>query len=1005
MSNNKKNNTAVLKPDDNVHTLEEKVIKEQTNAVVARVKAKGPFDEHLPARPAFGDKGKSIVVFANYFCITAKARKVYKYGLKVTKVISEEQKKGKGFKESDVRGRKLQLVIAKFIEEIRNGGELALNDALKQEKKSSRVLSKAQKQGNDETIASAEEELARIRANIAELRLVKDEANKRNNQLVSEFKSQIVSLEPLAANQSSTRVVLSEPSIEDNEPPREEHFDVALLEPTEVDLADITKYVASMVVAKDDSVFPRHPEIVDVLNMILGFRPRSNMDGVSVVGGSKFYALGADKQIASLGIERPIIAARGFFQSARSGTGRLLLNTQVTHGVFKSSGPATELWNARFGGTPGTRPQNKFAQLKWCKTFSKGITKARAVVTFKTESGREVKRVKTVEGLVFSTDFPPKPKPEQNRCNPLWELCGPKHVEFWIAKEKRYTTVHKHFKDKYDMELGDYPLFKFGSGETKSYFPAELVQIQEGQQAKLKLTGQETTNMLDFACRSPFSNATSLTQESHHRLGHDDDILGQFGVTVSKDLLTVHARVFTAPSVLYGIAPSKHNPKKMEPTVTLPRFGSWNMVGCKVAKPGIFTRWAYVTVEISGSRLTVTPQKIDQMIAFWQDMGIKIESRPTMDTRTIQGAHQLEDLFNAAEQKDLELIIFVLTARDSGGIYNKIKTLGDCRFGIHTACMVHRQIHNPKGDAMTFANLGLKINLKAGGTNHKLSKDLDIMRDGNTMFVGYDVTHPTNMEIPKGGALPPSLVGLVSSIDRDLGQWPSVTWEQSSKQEMLSNMLETQFCARLQLWKNKNPKNVLKNIVIYRDGVSEGQFSLVLMHELPMIRSACKKVYGDQRPKVTLIVSVKRHQTRFYPTSFEERSRSGNITSGTIVDRGVTQVRYWDFYLTAHEALKGTARPAHYTVLLDEIFRPRYGKEAANELEKVTHELCYLFGRATKAVSICPPAYYADLVCERARAHRPEFAGSDAGSEVSGSGPPSVWRDINRKLQNSMFYI
>ncbi|CRK36293.1 hypothetical protein BN1708_019972, partial [Verticillium longisporum] len=100
-----------------------------------------------------------------------------------------------------------------------------------------------------------------------------------------------------------------------------------------------------------------------------------------------------------------------------------------------------------------------------------------------------------------------------------------------------------------------------------------------------------------------------------------------------------------------------------------------------------------------------------------------------------------------------------------------------------------------------------------------------------------------------------------------------------------------------------------------------------------------------------------------------------NIKNGTVVDRGVTQARYWDFFLTAHTALKGTARPARYTVLLDEIFTTNYGmtEQAANQLEKFTHDLCYLFGRATKAVSICPPAYYADIVCERARVHRPEY--------------------------------
>lgn len=83
----------------------------------------------------------------------------------------------------------------------------------------------------------------------------------------------------------------------------------------------------------------------------------------------------------------------------------------------------------------------------------------------------------------------------------------------------------------------------------------------------------------------------------------------------------------------------------------------------------------------------------------------------------------------------------------------------------------------------------------------------------------------------------------------------------------------------------------------------------------------------------------------------------------------------WDFYLQAHHAPKGTVRPAHYSVVLDEIFRAhsKTGTEAADELEKITYNMCHLFARATKSFSLCPPAYYADIVCERARCHLASF--------------------------------
>lgn len=125
------------------------------------------------------------------------------------------------------------------------------------------------------------------------------------------------------------------------------------------------------------------------------------------------------------------------------------------------------------------------------------------------------------------------------------------------------------------------------------------------------------------------------------------------------------------------------------------------------------------------------------------------------------------------------------------------------------------------------------------------------------------------------------------------------------------------------------------------------------------------------------------------------------------MDRGITQARYWDFFLTAHHAIKGTARPAHYTELLDEISRDRYHAKAADELERLTHELCYLFGRATKAVSICPPAYYADIVCERARAHRPDFLDDSDSDSVAtvGPGTAAASRQLHDSLKDTMYYI
>ncbi|KAK6431186.1 hypothetical protein LTR95_012654 [Oleoguttula sp. CCFEE 5521] len=266
----------------------------------------------------------------------------------------------------------------------------------------------------------------------------------------------------------------------------------------------------------------------------------------------------------------------------------------------------------------------------------------------------------------------------------------------------------------------------------------------------------------------------------------------------------------------------------------------------------------------------------------------------------------------------------------------------------------------------------------------------------------------------------PSVASIVSSVDRTLNQWPAAIRVQEARKEMITDLTKL-FQGQLSLWRSKN-RSLPANLILYRDGVSEGQYQVVLDNELPAIKKAISNVYSPAEvkqgvPRLSIIIVGKRHHTRFYPTEADDADKTGNSKHGLVVDRGVTNFCNWDFFLQAHSALHGTAKPAHYYVIYDEVLRrlnPEQGQAgAADALEKMTHGLCYLFGRATSAVSICPPAYYADLVCERARCYlsshfAPSSGSATPASESSGSagistaGRPVTLHDA---IKHKMFYI
>ena len=163
------------------------------------------------------------------------------------------------------------------------------------------------------------------------------------------------------------------------------------------------------------------------------------------------------------------------------------------------------------------------------------------------------------------------------------------------------------------------------------------------------------------------------------------------------------------------------------------------------------------------------------------------------------------------------------------------------------------------------------------------------------------------------------------------------------------------------------------------------------------------------RPEVTIVICGKRHHSRFYPTSATQVSNNGNTLPGTVQDRGLSSPFLFDFNLQAHSGLQGQVRPTHYVVIYDE------NNFNVDVMQQGTHHFSYQYVRATKAVSLVPPAYYADLACERARCYLNRYFVS---KDIKAKGKRTKeqmekvlqdakkeWSGVHDNLKNSMFYI
>lgn len=89
-----------------------------------------------------------------------------------------------------------------------------------------------------------------------------------------------------------------------------------------------------------------------------------------------------------------------------------------------------------------------------------------------------------------------------------------------------------------------------------------------------------------------------------------------------------------------------------------------------------------------------------------------------------------------------------------------------------------------------------------------------------------------------------------------LVKWSFIASLQEVIQELSSMVKEL----LIQFYKSTRFKP--NRVILYRDGVSEGQFQTVLQHELTAMREACIKLEADYKPGITYIAVQKRHHTR-----------------------------------------------------------------------------------------------------------------------------------------------
>eukprot|EP00250_Pteridium_aquilinum_P017282 c23547_g3_i1 orf=275-2986(+) len=563
-------------------------------------------------------------------------------------------------------------------------------------------------------------------------------------------------------------------------------------------------------------------------------------------------------------------------------------------------------------------------------------------------------------------------------------------------------TIQQYYEMQYNINLRfpNLPCIAAGRPKRPTFIPVELCNIVPGQRYTKALSSSQRQKMIDQARQGPDERRDVVQKAMDVSDYSSNDLVKDFNIKIDTRMRKIPGRLLDPPMLVFGESRSE-----------TPRTGRWNFNSKSMAFAANIPSWAVINFD--GRMPNHAVEKIvNDLGRVCTSKGMKM-SRP----ETIVFEQRQNQRLSAAERVQLVMqevksklqsapvfMLIILPERKTSDLYGPLKKFLQTKLAIVTQCIAPPRV--VKDQYLT--NVALKINAKVGGYNSLLALEMNTklpkVSSVPTVIFGLDVSHG-----PAGYSDSPSIAAVVASRE-----WPYVSKygvrmrAQPRKVEMIAGLYEDTedggmivellkdfytSCKPAPGINDRRPKQV----IIFRDGVSESQFEQVLRDEYLAFKKAFKKIdkSGTYEPKITLIVVQKRHHTRFFPAT-----GGGNVQPGTIVDASLCHPRDYDFYLCAHAGLIGTTRPTHYHVLVDE------NNFTVDELQQLTHVLCYTYARSTTAVSTVAPIAYAHLAATHAR----NFLDTEGGSETSSMtgrserSTPIHLPELHPQMKTKMFY-
>ncbi|CAG9533854.1 unnamed protein product [Cercopithifilaria johnstoni] len=539
-------------------------------------------------------------------------------------------------------------------------------------------------------------------------------------------------------------------------------------------------------------------------------------------------------------------------------------------------------------------------------------------------------------------------------------------IRLSVGKNAPLIPMLQYYKQRGYRIRSDWPAVRLITNFGTSYFPIEVLRVAPCQRVPVsKQTSSQMKDTIKECAMLPHARfrdiARNLQALDLDEATHYNPFMAAFGVRISSTPITVEGHRRLAPKVQYLDTEGGTGVIDVDT-----KNANWRMIGKQYLVGARLRCWFILYDDARDGDMVVAFAKT--LVRECCKKGIQMVD-PVIKNVQFE---ELETCFKQIRETYPDERAFVMYIDSRDDTHDNLKLYEALHHIVTQHIQGSRAREAPKKVA-TLENIVNKLNCKNFGQCYGVVPESFAtnkwISTGKTLIIGYDVCHPDpqpkherRMRMPPSQ---PSVLGIsfngAPCPETFIGDY---SFQEPRKEQVTGSILEERIYWILSLFYGSRNGILPETVIITRDGVSEGQFKMVMEDEIEAIRQGMRN-FGkaeagtdNYSPNIVCIIACKRHNKRF---AIENGRFLENCLPLTVIDRDITRPDTTEFFMQSHKIIKGTGKLPAYSMPINE------ANLTMDEAQSLMMALCFTHQIVNQAISIPEPIYQADEWAKRGR--------------------------------------